>query len=132
MNWRLLFSLSLFGLAMGLVTVSLVPSMTEPFFWLVVFLVCAYFIAKFAPGKYFLHGLVLSLLNSVWITGSHILFYNSYIVHHPDMADMSSKTAMVHHPRLLMALMGPLFGLLFGLIMGLFAFVASKFVKRPS
>jgi len=130
MNWRLLFSLSLFGLAMGLVTVSLVPSLVEPFFWLIIFLICAYLIAKYAPGKYFLHGFVLSLLNSVWITSSHIILYHSYISHHADMADMSSKTAMVNHPRLLMALLGPLFGVLFGLIMGLFAFIASRFVKK--
>jgi hypothetical protein len=130
MNWRLLFSLSLFGLAMGLITITLVPSMIEPLFWLIVFSICAYFIAKYAPGKYFLHGFVLSLMNSVWITSSHILFYNSYISHHADMADMASKTSMANHPRLLMALMGPLFGVLFGLIMGLFAFIASKLVRK--
>lgn len=130
MNWRLLFSLSLFGLGMGLATISSIPTKIEPFFWLIIFIVCAYFIAKNVNGKYFLHGFVLSLINSIWITGSHILMYNSYVANHPETADMSSQMHMANHPRLLMALLGPVFGACFGLIMGLFALIASKLVKK--
>jgi hypothetical protein len=34
MNWRLTFQLSLFGLAMGIGTVIIIPSNVEPLFWL--------------------------------------------------------------------------------------------------
>ena len=46
MNWKLIFQLSLFGLAMGVATVFLIPSTVEPLFWLVVFAISAYAIAQ--------------------------------------------------------------------------------------
>jgi hypothetical protein len=50
MNWKLIFQLSLFGLAMGIATVFVIPSNIEPAFWLVIFLICAYLIAKQSPA----------------------------------------------------------------------------------
>src|SRR2546426_4238331 len=56
MDWLLILTLSLFGLAMAVATVFVIPSNIEPLFWLVIFIVCAYLIAKRAPGRPFLHG----------------------------------------------------------------------------
>ena len=50
MNWKLIFQLSLFGLAMAIATVSLIPQNVEPIFWLVVVLLSAYLIAKKCTG----------------------------------------------------------------------------------
>jgi hypothetical protein len=36
MDWKLIFGLSLFGLAMAIATVFIVPSNIEPAFWLVI------------------------------------------------------------------------------------------------
>ena len=55
MNWKLIVLLSLFGLAMAIATVFVVPSNVEPLLWLVIFVACAWWIARGAPGKYFLH-----------------------------------------------------------------------------
>jgi hypothetical protein len=77
MDWPLIFTLSLFGLAMGLATVFVIPSNIEPLFWLLIFIVCAYAIAKRAPGRPFLHGLLVSLVNSVWISAAHVLLFQS-------------------------------------------------------
>jgi len=82
LNWKLIFLLSGFGLVMGIATVFLIPSKIEPMFWLAIFIVCAYFISK-QTEKPFSHGLLLGLANSVWITASHILFFNQYIANHP-------------------------------------------------
>ena len=68
MNRKLILQLSLFGLAMGIATVFVIPSNIEPIFWLVIFGICAYIIATRCSGRYFLHGLFVSLVNSVWIT----------------------------------------------------------------
>jgi hypothetical protein len=46
MNWKLIFLLSLFGLAMGFATVFVLPTKIEPVFWLVIFVISAYLIAK--------------------------------------------------------------------------------------
>ena len=130
MNWKLIFSLSLFGLAMAIATVFVIPSNIEPVFWLVIFIICAYFIAKKSSGKYFGHGFVLSLANCVWITAAHVLFFSTYIANHPQEAAMSAKMPMADHPRMMMLVMGPIIGIVSGLIQGLFAFIASKIVKK--
>lgn len=57
MDWKLVLSLSLFGLAMGLATVFFIPSNIEPAFWLVIFLVCAYIIASNAFSSWAVLGL---------------------------------------------------------------------------
>jgi len=68
MNWKLIFLLSLFGLAMAFATVFWIPTKTEPVFWALIFIACAYIIAKKVPGRTFLHGLMTGLFNCVWIT----------------------------------------------------------------
>jgi hypothetical protein len=132
MNWKLIFQLSLFGLAMGVATVFLIPSKIEPAFWLVIFLLCAYEIAKRCPSKLFLHGLLLGLANSVWITAAHVLLFDAYIARHAQEAAMMQTMPLPGSPRLMMSLVGPVIGLISGVVLGLFALVAGKLVKNPS
>jgi hypothetical protein len=129
MNWKLIFQLSIFGLIMAFATISLIPEKIEFVFWLAIFIFCAYVIARVCTGKYFLHGFCVSLVNCVWITSAHIIFYSSYVAHHADMANMGASMPLSSHPRLLMLIMGPLFGAGFGLVLGLFSFIASKIVS---
>ena len=77
MDWKLIFQLSMFGLAIGIATVYVIPSSIEPIFWLIIFVICAVIIAKRRVGKPFLHGLLVSLVNSVWITAAHVLLFDS-------------------------------------------------------
>jgi len=51
MSWRLILTLSLFGLGMGIATVAFIPSNTEPLFWLAIFVMCAYLIARNASHR---------------------------------------------------------------------------------
>jgi len=37
-------------------------------------------------GMYFLHGFLVSLVNSVCITAVHVILYPSYMATHPEMA----------------------------------------------
>jgi hypothetical protein len=129
MNWKLIFQLSLFGLAMGIATMFLIPSKIEPAFWLVIFLYCAYTIAKCAGGKNFLHGLLLGIANSVWITGAHVLLFDAYVARHAQEAAMMQNPAVPLSPRAMMAIVGPVIGLISGVVLGLFALVAGKLVK---
>ena len=127
---KLIFQLSLFGLAMGVATISLIPQNIEPFFWLIIFIFCAYTIAKHCSGKFFMHGFMVSLVNSVWITAAHILFFETYIANHPDQLSMMAGLPMPYSPHIMMLLSGLPFGIAFGLVLGLFSFIASKIVKR--
>jgi hypothetical protein len=129
MDWKLIFGLSLFGLAMAIGTVFVIPSNVEPIFWLLIFLVCAYLIARKRPDRHFLHGLLVGIVNSVWVTGAHIVFFSQYIANHPKEAAMMTSMPLPTHPRLMMACVGPIVGVISGIIIGLLAFVAGKIVK---
>jgi hypothetical protein len=126
MNWKLILALSLFGLAMAVGSLFGL-GLAEPILWLVIFIIYALVIAKRAPGKYFLHGFLVSVVNSVWITAIHAGFFSIYAKNNPQFVQ-STPPGM--NPRLLMIIMGPFFGVLFGLVAGLFAFIASKIVKK--
>ena len=128
MNWKLIFQLSLFGLAMAIATVSWIPSNIELLFWLVILLVCAYLIAKRCSGKYFLHGFMVSIFNSVWMTAIHVTLFDTYMANHPEAAQMSASLPM--SPRLGMVIMGPIIGALFGVVLGVFTLVAAKLLKK--
>jgi hypothetical protein len=130
MNWKLILQLSLFGLAMAFATVFVIPSTIEPLFWLVIFLVCAYVIARKAPGKYFLHGLLTSVVNSVWITATHVMLFDTYIANHAQEAEMMAKLPL--SPKLMMIGTGPIVGVVSGVVLGLFAWVAHKIVGRTA
>src|ERR1041385_6708019 len=119
MNWRLALSLSVFGLAMAIGTVYFIPSTIEPFIWLVIFIVCAAIIARRAPGRPFVHGLVTGIANSVWITAAHIALFDSYIATHAQEAEMVKSAPL--SPRLMMLVTGPVIGVISGAILGLFA-----------
>jgi hypothetical protein len=130
MNWNLIFKLSLFGLAMAFATVYFIPSSVEQICWLFIFVICAYIIAKHCASKYFLHGLLVSILNSVWITAVHILLFDQYIANHKEEAEMMQNMPLFDYPRLMMLMTGPLIGIASGLVLGLFSFIAAKFLKK--
>lgn len=130
MNYKLIFQLSLFGLAMAIATVFLIPSNTEPLFWLVIFVISAYFIALKSSGKYFKTGFWVSIANCVWITTAHIIFFHTYIANHPQEADMMTKMPIPDSPRLMMLITGPVVGIVTGLILGSFAFIASRILQK--
>lgn len=132
MNWKIIFQLSIFGLIMSFATVSLIPEKVEPAFWLLIFIFCAYVIAKVCSGNYFWHGFLVSMVNCIWITAVHIAFRETYEAHHADMASMGANMPkyLTVHPRTAMAVMGPLFGVAFGIVLGVFASIASRIVKK--
>jgi hypothetical protein len=128
MNWSIIFLLSLFGLAMSLATVFWIRSRTEPFFWLVIFIICAIIIARFCSSDFFLHGLLVSIVNSIWIISAHLIFFKTYISNHPREAEMLARKPKTP-PRLMMIITGLLIGILSGSVLGLFSFAASKIIK---
>ena len=124
MNGKLLLLLSMFGLVMALATVFVIPPAVEPFCWLLILPVCAYYIARRAPGSYFLHGLLLGILNSVWITGAHLLLFDQYLAHHPREAEMLRTMPLA--PRPMMLLTGPIVGVVSGIVLGILALIVHR------
>ncbi len=128
MNWKLILALSLFGVAMGIGSLYGLGKL-EPLLWLVIFIIYAWVIAKRAPGKYFLHGFLTSVVNSIWITAIHAVFFTTYVQNNPQMTE-GVPAGM--NPRLLMIILGPLFGALIGVVAGFFALVASRLMKKST
>jgi uncharacterized membrane protein len=61
-----------------------------------------------------------------------VFFHKTYLANHPEMVSMSANMFLPNHPRLQMLIMGPLYGAAFGIILGVFAWVASKLIKKPT
>ena len=128
----LILALSMFGLVMGVATVFVIPSSVEPVVWLAIFVVCAYVIATRAPGRPFLHGFYVSLVNSIWVTGAHLALMPSYLARHPSEVAMLARMPLPDSPRLMMVITGPIVGIASGIVLGLFSLAASKLVRRPA
>lgn len=132
MNWKLIFGLSLFGLGMAIATVYFIPSNIESFCWVAIFIICALLIAKNVPGKYFLHGFLVSLVNCIWVTGAHIFLSASYLSRHAIEAEQYAKMNKEIGLTVTQAMLifGPIIGIISGLVLGLFSLLASKILKR--
>ena len=129
MNWKLIFLLSLFGMAMAFATVFSVSSRVEPFCWLPVFIACACFIAKNVRRKFFLHGFLVSMVNCIWIIIIHIELSSSYLAHHTKEARQFAKMTQSGVSLNFAITMVTLFNsALSGVFLGLFSIIASKFV----
>lgn len=128
MSWKLVFALSLFGLAMGVATVFVIPTKQEPWAWLAIFAVSALVIAKRAPGKYFLHGVCVSFVDGLWITAAHVALFDQYVARHSLEISTIGHFAQIGSPKMMLAVAGPVAGLASGVVLGLVAYVFSKFV----
>ena len=128
MPWKLIFQLSLFGLAMGLATVFWIPSSVEPFLWILIFLFCAFVIGRSGAPHPFVTGLLLGLANSVWITASHVLLFDKYLATHAREAAMMQRMPLPG--RLMMTVTGPIVGLISGAVIGVLAMIAAKIFGR--
>ncbi len=131
MNWKLIFGLSILGMIMGIASVFWLSFSIEPFFWIVVFILSAYLIAKYAPGKYFMHGFLVALVNCIWVTAAQVINFDTYVYNHPELHAMNAQMPWPDHPKRMMVLMAPLIGALSGVILGLFSYIAAKIMKRP-
>jgi hypothetical protein len=131
MNWKLIFTLSLSGLLMGVLTSFVVTSEVEMYVWIPIMLIIAYFVAKQASGKYFLHGFLTSVFSGFWLLLVHALLWDNFyalnkVSMDADFAGMPQGFSM----KIIMLAVTPLVGAFFGLIQGLLAFLASKIVKK--
>jgi hypothetical protein len=130
MNWKLIFGLSLFGLAMAFGSLYFIPESIEWIFWIAILLISAFIIARNAPGKYFLHGFMVCIVNCIWITIVHISFYNTYVQNHPQWVEMMAKSPLREHPKRWMAVSGPVAGIVSGIVLGLLSLLFSRLMKR--
>ncbi len=123
MNGKLIFLLSLFGLAMAVGTVSVIPSKIEGVLWLPIFVTIALLVARRAPGQFFMHGFLIGLTNWVWVAAAHVILRDPYMAHHAKEAAAFQATPL---PSVMKRFDLPIPGLS-GIIIGSLSWIASKF-----
>jgi hypothetical protein len=130
MNWKLIFTLSLFGILMAFASVFGLTGKMEPLIWLVIFIVYGVIIAKQAPGKYFMHAFMVSVINGVWIGIIHGAMFSTYAANNPEMMAQSyDKIPHFATPAIEVVIFGPIFGAVFGIISGLITLLIVKIMK---
>jgi len=93
--------------------------------------ISGFVIAKFASGKWLLHGLALSFTNTIFSTIVTLLLYTTYAANNLQAMAEFNRMARGHDPRLLFVAMVPVIGIVSGLIQGLLAWgVAAALGKR--
>jgi hypothetical protein len=130
MDRRLIFTLSLFGVAMAVAGVFGLTGRAEPIVWLLIFVIYAVVIARRAPGRFFLHAFAVSVLNGIWIAVIHAAFFPTFIANNPGMLEDYNRMPHPLPPRAMMFVMGPVIGAVSGLVAGLFAVFAGMVMKR--
>ncbi|MDR3681521.1 MAG: hypothetical protein P4L41_16255 [Flavipsychrobacter sp.] len=131
MNWKLIFGLSLLGLVMAIGTVFFIPASFDYVLWPVVFIISAYQIGKKATKSFFAHGFMLGLANCVWVTTAHVVFAPTYLLHHPQEAEMGLRMGNVD-PQEALLLLGPVVGVISGVVIGILAAVAGAVIRSKN
>jgi hypothetical protein len=132
MNWKLILQLSLFGLAMAIGTVFLIPPTVEAACWLVILLISSYVIARRCATQRFQHGIYLGMANAVWITASRLLFFDRYLAAHPQDAAMINSIPVEGMGKSILLFTGPFTGILTGAAIGLLAIAAGRLLRSAA
>ncbi len=132
MNWKLILSLSLFGLLMGVASLFGWTRGIEPLLWFIIFVLYAWWIAKNCTRLHFLHGFLASVLNGTWMGILQSAFYSTYINHNPEILERFKTLPPGVNPRALMLVIGLIAGVIFGVVAGFFAFIGAMFVRKGS
>lgn len=129
---KLIFLLSLLSLVMGFLTINLILPNWDYVCYIIIFMICGYVISRYCDDKYFMHGVLVGLIGSVWITAIHVLFYKNYIIKHPAEEEML-KNMWNHeeHARTMMLFFKPAVGIIYALLQGVFAYFASLLTEVP-
>jgi hypothetical protein len=93
MNWKLIFLLSLPGLALSFATVYIIPNNIAIYLWIAVYVFCAFVMAKKneATQKYsskpYWSIVFVGYLMSIWIGTVHYVFFDAYVSFQPKVLE---------------------------------------------
>jgi uncharacterized membrane protein YeaQ/YmgE (transglycosylase-associated protein family) len=132
MNWKLILSLSVFGVVMGLASVSGVTKGIEGWLWLVVWLICVVWIARAVATKRFQHGFMVGFIGGAVAPLIQGLLYSTYTKNNPEMTQQFDRVTQGLPARPFVMVSGLIIGLITGLVVGAVTWVAGKFIKPAS
>lgn len=129
MNWKTIFSLSLFGFLMGIASIFGYTKGIEWILWTIIAIISAVVINK-SGGKLFLNSLLtgigMAIINSI----IQAVFIDMYIQNNPEATQQVQDGALEFTVGLVL-LMGIPIGIVYGLFIALIAWIFSKFMRKP-
>ncbi|MGH9966251.1 MAG: hypothetical protein ACREBG_00240 [Pyrinomonadaceae bacterium] len=129
MNWRLVSSLSVFGVAMGVASVLGLTKGLEPVMWPIIGIFCAIWIARKARQKYLLHGFFAGLLAGGIAPLIQALLFSTYTANNPRVAEGLKDLPAGFSPQSFFFVLVPIIAVLSGLVLGLLSWVTGKIVR---
>lgn len=79
MNWKIILLLTLFGLAMGIASLTGTIQFFVLYLWTIIGVSCAFVVSWYARTKVFLHGLIIGLLSTAACSIICVLFFDTYV-----------------------------------------------------
>ncbi|MEO8447230.1 MAG: hypothetical protein ABI528_07020 [bacterium] len=125
MNWKI-WSLTLFGILMGLVSVLGIAKNFEWLLWLIIAVISGAVIAKVADRQIFTKGVVVGLFDGIFSSIIQGIMFNTYLSNNPDSIDGFKQIPIALEPQYVILFSGPFAGILFGLVIGFVAFMIDK------
>jgi hypothetical protein len=130
LNYRLIFLLSLGGLALAALTLFSVKSSVEQVIWALMFTAYGYPVLKYGRENYFFHGLYAGLLNMLWMALVHTIWLPVYLSHHIGQGPFFVSLAKSPYPRLVVLLMELLKYSFTALVAGFFTYIMANSLKK--
>jgi hypothetical protein len=130
MNWRLILSLSLFGIIFSIASVFGFTSGREWLAWLLIGVYSGWKFARRSHEDLFLHGFYLGILAGCFSSVVQALFVSAYLANNPRMVEALNALPQGLHPAAVVLIMGPIIGTVSGVVFGVIAIIAGKLVKR--
>ncbi|MGH9778755.1 MAG: hypothetical protein ACRD5I_10135 [Candidatus Acidiferrales bacterium] len=132
MNWKLILSLSGFGVLMGVLSVLGLVSRVEGWLWLAIGVFCAGWMGTQLPERRFWHGFLVGLIGGGAAPAIQALFFSTYVANNPEFNQAAAQLPPGISPIILTLVTIPLGGLLSGVVLGLLTMLAGKILYRPS
>ena len=132
---RLILLLSLFGPAMGVLTLfGIIPDGVDRFFWLAISIGCAVVIARRAPQHAFGHGAIVGFLLGASAKLIQGIWSGVYLAHNPGLlekfSEAQSKIPQGTEFKYFVLMLVPFVGIASSLIVGLLSHFAFKSLGR--
>lgn len=132
MNWKLILSLSGFGVLMGVISVLGFTQGIEGWLWLAIGIFCAGWMGTKLAGRRFLHGFLTGLIGGAVAPVIQAMFFSTYVANNPEFMQAASQLPPGISPRLLLVVAIPVGGLLSGAVLGLLTMLAGRILYRAS
>lgn len=131
MNARLVVTLSLLGLLIGIGSVTgIIRSGIESVAWIGVCIVSAIAIIRVAPGRPFRHGFVTGFLGGVLSQLVQVLFFDRYLAFNTDATAGFQRLPPGLPPRIFVLLCSPFVAAFFGVLIGALAWAGARVLRK--